>query len=337
MPKRAPKYNHNEHSRREPSGAIRTRTNATNELAGLRGGCKSGSPRRHCERRNTRHFERRYARGDKRISSQRVQPTVLDAHRIGNSTAVVVLFPCLKVPSTVKYGTVLLRCSLYRQHNEVCTTCGGIGHRRDVCPRPHAQVCLACGTSNPNSDQENYCKPKCKLCGGPPRPARKDALTNLRRHISLRDANGSARKWRNSSVKMATADSPLCSHMGAAEAEGAAAAVLRAEEQRGGAAAQRGGAEAGTRRAHAREWRGPPSGVRHCVRQRRRRRRHLPPPPRAVLAPRRRVDREDNREGETIAKKRARPHRASEARRRTTRSTPCYTKRYSCYERRTLS
>lgn len=193
MPKRAPKYNHNKHARREPSGAVRTRTNATNELAGLRGVCISGSPRRHCERRNTRHLERRYARGDKRISSQRVQPTVLDAHRIGNSTAVVVLFSCLKVPSTVKYGTVLLRCSLYRQHNEVCTTCGGIVHRRDVFPRPHAQVCLACGTSNPNSDQENYCKPKCKLCGGPPRPARKDALTNLRRHISLRDANGSAR------------------------------------------------------------------------------------------------------------------------------------------------
>lgn len=94
-------------------------------------------------------------------------PLALDAHRIGNSSAVIVLFQGLKVPSTVKYGAVLLRCSLYRQHREVCTTCGKLGHRRDVCPQPHVRVCLACGTRDPSEGHELACKPHCKLCGGP--------------------------------------------------------------------------------------------------------------------------------------------------------------------------
>lgn len=94
-------------------------------------------------------------------------PLALDAHRIGNSTAVIVLFQGLKVPSTVKYGAVLLRCNLYRQHREVCTTCGKIGHRRDVCPQPHVRVCLACGKRDPGEEHELECKPHCKLCGGP--------------------------------------------------------------------------------------------------------------------------------------------------------------------------
>lgn len=60
----------------------------------------------------------------------------IDAHRVGRSTTIIVLLQENRVPSTVKYGLVLTRCSLYRQHHEVCRTCGQVGHRRDVCPRP---------------------------------------------------------------------------------------------------------------------------------------------------------------------------------------------------------
>lgn len=94
-------------------------------------------------------------------------PMAIDAHRIGSSTAVIVLFQGTKVPETVKYGAVLVRCSLYRQHREVCRTCGKIGHRQDVCPQPNARVCFACGKTNPGENHENECKPRCKLCGGP--------------------------------------------------------------------------------------------------------------------------------------------------------------------------
>lgn len=92
--------------------------------------------------------------------------TALEAHRIGNSHAVIVLFKGDKVPSYVKYCGALIRCRLYRQHKEVCRTCGQVGHRRDVCPRPNVVVCFACGKANPGENHEQECKPRCKLCGG---------------------------------------------------------------------------------------------------------------------------------------------------------------------------
>lgn len=94
-------------------------------------------------------------------------PTALDAHRIGKSEAVIVLFDGDKVPSYIKYGNVVVRCYLYRQHREVCKTCGQVGHRKDVCPTPTARVCFACGKQNPGQNHQDVCKPRCKLCGGP--------------------------------------------------------------------------------------------------------------------------------------------------------------------------
>lgn len=95
-------------------------------------------------------------------------PTAIEAHRIGESTAVLVLFQGQKVPSTVKYGATLVRCSLYRQHHQVCCqTCGKIGHRQDVCPQPNVKVCFACGKPNPSEAHAEDCKPRCKLCNGP--------------------------------------------------------------------------------------------------------------------------------------------------------------------------
>lgn len=94
-------------------------------------------------------------------------PLAIEAHRIGNSTSVIVLFAGQKVPNTVKYGSVLTKCSLYRQHYEICRQCGKVGHRTDVCPQPNVRVCFACGKANPGADHETECTPHCKLCGGP--------------------------------------------------------------------------------------------------------------------------------------------------------------------------
>ncbi|KAL1469892.1 hypothetical protein MTO96_024765 [Rhipicephalus appendiculatus] len=88
------------------------------------------------------------------------------AHRLGNSESVVILFEGNKVPRYVKYGGFVTKCTLYRQHREVCITCGRIGHRRDVCPTPNARVCFARGRNNPGEDHAEYCKPRCKFCGG---------------------------------------------------------------------------------------------------------------------------------------------------------------------------
>lgn len=71
-------------------------------------------------------------------------PTTLEAHRIGNSTAVIVLFEGQRVARYVKYRAALLKCGLYRKHHEVCRCCGKVGHRIDVCPTPETRVCFAC-------------------------------------------------------------------------------------------------------------------------------------------------------------------------------------------------
>ncbi|KAH6925196.1 hypothetical protein HPB50_001564 [Hyalomma asiaticum] len=63
-------------------------------------------------------------------------PQALEAHRIGNTTSIVIL------------------------------TCGKIGHRADVCPTPEIKICFACGTPNPAADHAAQCKPRCKLCNG---------------------------------------------------------------------------------------------------------------------------------------------------------------------------
>lgn len=94
-------------------------------------------------------------------------PMALEAHRIGNTTTVVVLFAGPKVPNYVKYGSMLMRCGLYRQHYDVCRQCGQVGHRADVCPNPNVRVCFACGAPNPAQGHANDCKPRCKLCNGP--------------------------------------------------------------------------------------------------------------------------------------------------------------------------
>lgn len=93
-------------------------------------------------------------------------PLALEAHRIGNTTTIIVAFEGTKVPNTVKYGAMIVRCSLYRQHHEVCRCCGKLGHRADVCPYPETKVCFACGKPNPDQAHEATCKPRCKLCNG---------------------------------------------------------------------------------------------------------------------------------------------------------------------------
>lgn len=93
-------------------------------------------------------------------------PTALQAHRIGETSAVIVLFDGTRVPNYVKYGPMLMRCVLYRKHHDICRKCGKVGHRGDVCPFPDTRICIGCGQANPDEDHETRCKPKCQLCGG---------------------------------------------------------------------------------------------------------------------------------------------------------------------------
>ncbi|KAH9359881.1 hypothetical protein HPB48_021665 [Haemaphysalis longicornis] len=96
-------------------------------------------------------------------------PTILAAHRMGETTAVVVLFEGQVVPQHIKFASLIVRCKIYKQHREVCRQCGEVGHRKDVCPRrTRTFASRAGGQQNPPEDHETVCKPSCKLLVAPP-------------------------------------------------------------------------------------------------------------------------------------------------------------------------
>ncbi|KAH6925710.1 hypothetical protein HPB50_008879 [Hyalomma asiaticum] len=92
-------------------------------------------------------------------------PTVITAKKLGNTTAVIVLFSGNKVPSSVCYAGVITRCTLYRKQIDFCKQCNRIGHRSDVCPNPNDRLCPGCGALNPNRGHtwDRNCKAKYKM------------------------------------------------------------------------------------------------------------------------------------------------------------------------------
>ncbi|KAH8027759.1 hypothetical protein HPB51_009426 [Rhipicephalus microplus] len=98
--------------------------------------------------------------------------TALAAKRIAQTETVIIAFDGHRVPNFVRYGTLLLKCSLYRKQVDVCHACGRLGHRTDVCPTPSDVVCRGCGLPNP--DEQHQCTPICKFCGGPHLTASKE-------------------------------------------------------------------------------------------------------------------------------------------------------------------
>ncbi|KAL1416430.1 hypothetical protein MTO96_000712 [Rhipicephalus appendiculatus] len=94
----------------------------------------------------------------------RHNPTALQANRIGKTRSVVIAFKGHKVPNYVRYGNLLIECTLHRKQIDACYACGRVGHRMDVCPNPQDKMYRGCGIANPGEDHK--CEPKCGLCGG---------------------------------------------------------------------------------------------------------------------------------------------------------------------------
>ncbi|KAL1480139.1 hypothetical protein MTO96_051283 [Rhipicephalus appendiculatus] len=87
---------------------------------------------------------------------------VLYAKRMGNTTNVIILFDGYYVPRYVNCGGMVIRCTLYKKHIDMCNECGRLGHSADVCPNPNDK-CRGCGCSNPPDDHR--CEPVCLQCG----------------------------------------------------------------------------------------------------------------------------------------------------------------------------
>ncbi|KAG0413063.1 hypothetical protein HPB47_009793 [Ixodes persulcatus] len=115
-------------------------------------------------------------------------PSVLHARRMGRSNSVLILFEGDRVPFWVRYGNVDFRCYIYKKKVEICTTCGSVGHRGDVCPNPTDRRCNACYALNPAPTHD--CLPSCGICGkGHPTGDKKCKLLYKTPHILVK------RKW----------------------------------------------------------------------------------------------------------------------------------------------
>ncbi|KAH7961134.1 hypothetical protein HPB52_003173 [Rhipicephalus sanguineus] len=72
----------------------------------------------------------------------------LEARRIKNTRAVVVLLEGMRVPNYVACGASIFRWTLYRCHMEVSYEFGALGHQADVSPNPESKSTL-CGGLHP--------------------------------------------------------------------------------------------------------------------------------------------------------------------------------------------
>ncbi|KAL1445783.1 hypothetical protein MTO96_044824 [Rhipicephalus appendiculatus] len=76
-------------------------------------------------------------------------PFALAAKTIAQTGTAIVAFDRHRVPNIVRYGPVLMQCSLYRKEIDVRNACGLLSHRADVCPTPSATIYRRCGAARP--------------------------------------------------------------------------------------------------------------------------------------------------------------------------------------------
>ncbi|KAH9367657.1 hypothetical protein HPB48_020384 [Haemaphysalis longicornis] len=90
-------------------------------------------------------------------------PTALHARRMGRTNSTIIAFSGDRVPYFVYSRGAEYRCYIHKRKHTVCSSCGRLGHRMDVCPWPDRAFCSSCGLANPMD--EHVCTVKCALCG----------------------------------------------------------------------------------------------------------------------------------------------------------------------------
>lgn len=90
---------------------------------------------------------------------------IIAARRMGRTLSILITFAHGPVPHTIRYMSVVYRCTQYKGSPGACTNCRRPGHRYDVCPHPKSGLCSRCGDKHDRQDLPS-CIPICILCGG---------------------------------------------------------------------------------------------------------------------------------------------------------------------------
>ncbi|KAH7946742.1 hypothetical protein HPB52_003965 [Rhipicephalus sanguineus] len=90
---------------------------------------------------------------------------IIAARRMGRTLSILITFAHGPVPHTIRYMSVVHRCTQYKGSLDACTNCRRPGHRYDVCPHPKSGLCSRCGDKHERQDVPS-CIPSCILCGG---------------------------------------------------------------------------------------------------------------------------------------------------------------------------
>ncbi|KAH7944188.1 hypothetical protein HPB52_016938 [Rhipicephalus sanguineus] len=88
-------------------------------------------------------------------------PPIVDYHRLGNNTTVMLTFKEYRVLTGIYLCNARHCCNLYKSNFEVCYRCSELGHRADVCA---STVMKLRGCAIPDSPSDDVCFSTCRLC-----------------------------------------------------------------------------------------------------------------------------------------------------------------------------
>ncbi|KAL1469703.1 hypothetical protein MTO96_024888 [Rhipicephalus appendiculatus] len=97
---------------------------------------------------------------------------IIAARRMGRTLPILITFAHGPVPHTMRYMSVVYRCTQYKGSPDACTNCRQPGHRYDVCPPPQKWPLLthltgtgSCKARNPTAKRRSPPPQKTKLPG----------------------------------------------------------------------------------------------------------------------------------------------------------------------------
>lgn len=98
------------------------------------------------------------------LQTRNPEADIIAACRMGRTLSILITFAHGPVPHTIRYMSVVYRCTPYKRSPDACTNCRRPGHRYDVCPHPKSGLCPRCGDKHEPQDLPS-CIPICILCG----------------------------------------------------------------------------------------------------------------------------------------------------------------------------